>query len=73
MATARADGVPEPDAARAALMATAKADWPEWEREQPLLVLDPDREVWRGIVSKTGDGEKQVGYDRRVGFRLVAA
>ena len=73
LAQRRADGVPEPNAAQAALVAAAKADWSEWEREQPLLILDPDGDAWRGVVSKTGDGDKRARYDRSVGLRIVEA
>lgn len=69
----RADGVPAPAGALAALVEAAKAQWSPWERDQPLLVLEPDGEAWRGIASKTGDGERHVRYCNRSGFRVVEA
>ena len=65
--------MPEPDAATAAMVVRAKAAWPEWERAQPLLVLRADGENWRGMVTKTGDGDKSVRYCHRLGLRLVEA
>lgn len=68
----RADNVAVPSRERKALIDVAKADWPEWEREQPLLVLEPEREGWRGVVA-LGDAEKLVVYDRVMGLRFDAA
>lgn len=69
----RADGVPDGDAAHARLVAAAKETWPKWERECPLLVLEPDGEAWRGYVSKDGQGAQPVLYDASVGLRVVTA
>ncbi len=65
IATRRAAGVPDPDDALAKLVATAKASWPEWEREQqPLLLLEPNGEVWRGATRRTDGQVIAVLYDR---------
>lgn len=73
LAQRRADGVPKLDAWQTAMVAAAKANWPEWELDQPLLVLAPHGDVWHGTVTKTGDGEKEVRYDKRLGLRIVEA
>ena len=67
----RATGVPEPDCERAHLIKTAKASWPDWEQDMPLLVLEQDGAGWKGVVDKLGEGEKAVVYDHRIGFRLT--
>ena len=67
----RATGLPAPSGAREKLMEAAKVDWPKWEQDMPLLVLEPaEGSVWRGTVVKLGEGEKTVLYDRHVGLRL---
>lgn len=51
---------------------TAKLDWGKWERDMPLLVLEPGNGgVWRGRV-QSKDGEREALYDTRLGFRLPA-
>lgn len=67
----RADGVPDGDAARMRMIAAAKAKWPAWERERPLLVLDRDGDVWRGWVSKN-KAEIAADYHSRLGLNLNA-
>jgi CRISPR-associated endonuclease/helicase Cas3 len=66
----RATGVPNPEPSRSALIERAKADWSEWEREQPLLVLEPDGDGWQGSAVKEGAGERAVRYDERLGLRI---
>lgn len=68
----RATGVPTPDPGVARLIEVAKASWPEWEREQPLLVLEqsPDNH-WFGRVSKPGDDALRVRYEFVVGLHIV--
>ncbi|MEQ1613697.1 MAG: CRISPR-associated helicase Cas3' [Hyphomicrobiaceae bacterium] len=69
----RATGVPASDAALAALINAAKTDWPEWEREMPLLVLEPDGDHWRGVV-ETGDKMAiSLRYDKQSGLVLSSS
>ena len=72
IATRRAAGVPDPSPALAPLVATAKASWPEWEREQPLLVLERKGDGWTGVTRRTDGQATPMLYDRRLGFRLAA-
>ncbi|MCV0369523.1 CRISPR-associated helicase Cas3' [Filomicrobium sp.] len=68
----KATGVPEAmDLRQAQSIAAAKAHWPEWERQIPLLVLEPQGEGWAGRVVKDTD-EVLAFYDRRIGLRLAA-
>src|SRR5262249_22599620 len=69
----RADGVPTPDGTRARLIKAAKSEWPNWEQELPLLVLEAEGTRWRGVVAKQGQGQKDVLYDRCAGLRFRAA
>ncbi len=71
IATTRANAVPQATGHDGAMIEQAKSDWPLWDREQPLLVLDLDGEGWRGIATKTGEGDKDVRYCNRIGFRFV--
>lgn len=66
----RASGVPEPDRIIAALSKAAKADWPVWEQDMPLLVLEHDGDVWRGSVTKD-KSPLDVVYCRKRGLRLT--
>ena len=52
----KASGVPEPVGRRARMIKGAKASWPAWEREMPLLLLQEGPEgEWRGsVVDRTG-------------------
>ena len=67
----RATGVPAPDTARTASIAAAKANWPEWERHLPLLVLEPDGEAWRGMVERGVEAQLSIRYHKREGLNLV--
>jgi CRISPR-associated endonuclease/helicase Cas3 len=67
----KATGVPDPGPVRAALMVAVKRDWPKWEQETPLLVLEPDGEVWHGIAHKIGEGDRAVVYDRATGLSIT--
>jgi CRISPR-associated endonuclease/helicase Cas3 len=71
IATYRANGVPEATGQTGAMIVQAKSDWPMWERDLPLLVLHPDGDRWRGVATKTGDGDKQAHYCNRLGLRFV--
>jgi CRISPR-associated endonuclease/helicase Cas3 len=72
--THTASGVPAPSGAFAAEVATAKADWPKWEQEQPLLLLEPGVDgVWRARVVAGDKGEREVLYDRVLGWRMSKA
>jgi len=73
LAQRHATGVPEPDREMALLVKAAKDNWPEWEKEQPLLVLEPDGGKWGGIVTKEGDGDKRVSYQKHLGLRIIGA
>ena len=68
----KADGVPIPDGTRAKLSRAAKLEWPDWEQDLPLLVLEPDGEGWFGVVTKEGDGHRSVIYNRRMGLRFLS-
>lgn len=67
----KATGVPDPDPVRAAQVLAAKCCWPKWEQETPLLVLEPDGDVWRGSVLKDRTTIDAV-YCKRVGLRLLS-
>jgi CRISPR-associated endonuclease/helicase Cas3 len=72
IAQTKADGVPAPSPERAAMIAAAQASWSHWQREdQPLLVLEPDGDGWRGTATKSGDGDRHVRYDPWLGFRIL--
>ncbi|MEM7776894.1 MAG: CRISPR-associated helicase Cas3' [Pseudomonadota bacterium] len=72
IARRRADGVPRGDHAMAAMIEAAKADWPTWEREMPVLVLEPDEVTWRGEVELDREA-KTVLYDTVRGLRFAEA
>jgi CRISPR-associated endonuclease/helicase Cas3 len=65
-----ADGVPETQANLNTLVQEAKMEWPEWERNQPLLLLKPDGSLWTGTLSKLGGPDRTVVYDRHFGLRF---
>ncbi len=67
----KAVGVPEPDGARAKLIAHAKADWPEWEQEQSLLVVEQQGDAWSGIVVDKKLQALNVDYSTTLGLRIV--
>jgi CRISPR-associated endonuclease/helicase Cas3 len=69
----KANGVPTSDSARARLIEAARSEWPEWEWELPLLVLEPEGDGWRGVVTKEGEDHTQVLYDRHMGLRFLVA
>lgn len=65
-----ASGVPAPSPSLAKDVAAAKATWGKWEHDHPLLVLEPfDGDVWKGRVL-TDKGERDVLYDRALGWRM---
>lgn len=73
IARRKADGVPqsEPGSATAAAIKRAKEQWPEWERDLPLIVLEPESDgTWRGLVTADSE-ERVVRYDREFGLRIV--
>lgn len=66
---ALADDAPSDE--RADLVATAKAQWPEWERDAlPLLLLEAEPDGWVGTVSK-GDERRRVLYTARLGLQYA--
>ena len=65
----KADGVPRADKSTAAMIATAKAGWPKWEQDMPMLVLEPDGDTWRGQVALDGEA-RTVLYDTVRGLRF---
>lgn len=67
----KATGVPAGDAAHEKLIAEAKALWPDWEREQPLLVLEADGEAWQGAISAKDGSIKSVHYHVESGLRVI--
>lgn len=72
--TRLATGVPVATGGLGKEIEAAKASWPKWEQEQPLLLLDPcDDGVWRGRVVAGDKGEREVLYDHAIGWRLAPA
>lgn len=70
---ALATGVPEPaDDAKKALIETAMADWPEFERNQPLLILTEGPQGATGQILGSSREPQTVVYDRKTGLRMVA-
>lgn len=70
--TGMAAGVPEATGELAREIEAAKASWPKWEQEQPLLLLDQrDDGVCRGRVLTSDKGERDVLYDHTIGWRLA--
>ena len=70
--TTTAAGVPEATGGLAREIEAAKASWPKWEQEQPLLLLDPrDDGGWHGRVVTHDKGERDVLYDHTIGWRLA--
>lgn len=70
--TGMAAGVPDATGGLAREIEAAKASWPKWEQEQPLLLLDQgDDGVWRGRVLTSDKGERDVLYDHTIGWRLA--
>jgi len=65
-----ASGVLRPAGAFVDMIAAAKSCWGKWEREIPLLVLEPDGKSWRGRVTAQ-DKERTAYYDTRLGFRVA--
>lgn len=61
----KAIGVPKLDAATEAMIAAVKETWPEWEREQPLLVLAGDVEAAEGSVQDDSGASHPVVYGSR--------
>jgi CRISPR-associated endonuclease/helicase Cas3 len=69
----KAVGVPDVKGAIVDLVGRAKEAWPEWEREQPLLLLEQDGEIWRGVVMDRPGVAQTVLYDERIGLRIVSS
>lgn len=67
----KASGVPEPERSLDLMIKAAKEQWTKWEQDQPLLVLEPEGEVWRGVVIDKDGGGKTVLYDRLSGLRFA--
>ena len=68
----KAVGVPEHDAATEAMIEKAKASWPEWERDQPLLLLTGDAQAAEGVVMERTGQARPVVYGRTSpGLRIV--
>lgn len=68
----KAAGVPRHDRDVEAMIARAKASWPEWEREQPLLLLSGDPEAASGIILDESGKSHPVIYGRTAtGLRIV--
>ena len=70
LSSRKATGVPALDAAGEWQIAAAKAGWPTWEQDMPLLVLEPDGEVWRGRVERLGVSQV-VGYSPVHGLGML--
>lgn len=71
--TSMAAGVPEAIGTLGREIEAAKASWPKWERDQPLLLLEQqDDGVWCGRVT-SDKGERIVLYDNTIGWRIAPA
>jgi CRISPR-associated endonuclease/helicase Cas3 len=70
---ARASGVPQQPSTVAREVEQAKADWSEWELDQPLLLLEPDGAAWCGVVIDKDNCEVGVLYDKHLGWRFASA
>lgn len=69
----KASGVPEPRGTLAEEIVAAKEDWPIWQREEPLLLLDEgEGGVWRGRVLAQDKGEREVLYGATLGWHMPA-
>jgi CRISPR-associated endonuclease/helicase Cas3 len=66
-----ANDVPNQIGAMAKMIAAAKAEWPKWEQEQPLLLLEADGDGWRGEVNTPDKGKRVVLYDIAIGLRVA--
>lgn len=64
----RTQGAAAEDGARAAAVAVLKAGWSSWEREIPVLLLEPEGTGWRGVLSKAKAGVQEVRYSREGGL-----
>ncbi len=62
IAARRATNVVMADQQRQTLVEEAKAAWPDWERDLPLLVLASDGEAWRGVVLNPKGEKKTISY-----------
>ncbi len=68
----KAVGVLEPDATLAKLITLAKADWPEWEQDQPLLLVEKQNDTWCGQVIDRDKNNRSALYTPEIGLRIVA-
>ena len=71
----KASGVPPVTGSLAREIAAAKEAWPAWEQDEPLLLLEPARHdpsgnLWHGRVVDKDNREREVLYDKAVGFRF---
>ena len=66
----KATGVPVVSAGVEKLVAAAKLAWSEWERDVPLLLLEPEGVEWRGAVMGMGEAIAPVVYRGDVGLRI---
>jgi CRISPR-associated endonuclease/helicase Cas3 len=68
----KAASVPKHDAQVEAMIERAKTSWPEWEREQPLLVFHGDLEAASGVILDQSGKSHPVIYGRTTsGLRIV--
>lgn len=67
----KTSGVPVASGAMAGMIDEAKAGWPMWERDMPLLLLE-EREagLWSGVVSDKAGKEKVAIYSLSEGMLL---
>ena len=66
-------GVPDGKNSILDLVSRAKETWPEWEGEQPLLLLEQDGGAWRGVVKDRAGVALTVLFDETIGLRNAAS
>ncbi|MEQ1712483.1 MAG: CRISPR-associated helicase Cas3', partial [Hyphomicrobium sp.] len=71
LSSRKATGVPKLDAAGERRIAAAKAGWPAWEQDMPLLVLEHDDGGWRGRSERLGVSQI-VGYSPIRGIQMLS-
>jgi len=68
----KATGIPSPTGELASIIDRAKTAWPEWEHDQPLLVLSENGGRQEGIVLAGDKSTQMVVYDPQLGLRIQA-
>jgi CRISPR-associated endonuclease/helicase Cas3 len=69
----KAVGVPDGNETTVELVRQVKEIWPEWEREQPLLLLEQNGGIWRGDVVDRASVTQTAVYHKAIGLQIVPA